>query len=122
MTLDIDTPDSQSLAISGHTSYGAALTAAYTLNDGTDGTTDGIAGAYGQYLLPVTGGTLKADSVVTITASANGIAMRKQLLCRIRDNSGFPLCLCRSSCNSAVYRFPKYKPWRTRKGMNSPLL
>lgn len=27
-------------------------------------------------MLPVTGGTLKADSVVTITASANGIAMR----------------------------------------------
>ena len=41
MTLDIDTPDSQSLALSGHTSSGAALTAAYTLNDGKDGTTDG---------------------------------------------------------------------------------
>ena len=89
MTLDIDTPDSQSLAISGHTSYGAALTAAYTLNDGTDGTTDGIAGAYGQYLLPVTGGTLKADSVVTITASANGIAMRKTAV--VQDSGQFRL-------------------------------
>ncbi|MDL2214334.1 hypothetical protein LJB76_02085 [Clostridia bacterium OttesenSCG-928-O13] len=80
MTLGIDIPTSQSPALTGGTSSGAALLAAYTLSDDKGGKIGGTANAAGRYTLPVEGGALKVGSTATVTASANGLAMRQSAI------------------------------------------
>ncbi|MGD9559644.1 MAG: hypothetical protein AB7V55_03450 [Oscillospiraceae bacterium] len=77
MTLGFDIPTSQSPALTGSTSPGAALLAAYTLSNDMGGTIGGTADAAGAYTLPVEAGALKVGSAATVTASAGGLAMRQ---------------------------------------------
>lgn len=76
--LDIDSPAATAPALTGASTPGAELLAAYILADGRGGKIGGSADATGRYRLPVSGGALQAGSLVSVLARQNDLFMRQQ--------------------------------------------
>lgn len=77
ISLSIDSLTQQSSEISGTAISGAELEAEYPLEGGSIAMAQGTAAADGTYSLPISGGPLAADGVVTVISHSNDLWMRQ---------------------------------------------